>query len=146
MSGLTNYLQLLLADEAKFQLTYQRGKRLAETFELANLHPIILMNFQLSAIFGYAQLGKRRETIEVLEQFEGMVAQTNFELELHGDTYFDQIDSWLNQLDLGPQMPRTTKNVKNEILSILLENPLLEGYQQETVFQKIKQLKEKNHE
>lgn len=146
MSSLTNYLPFLLVDEEKFQMTYQRGKKIAETFELATLHPIILMNFQLSAIFGYAQLGKKVEIIEVLKQFEAVIRQTDFQLELHGDTYFDQIDPWLNQLDLGPQMPRTTKNIKNELLSILLEHPLLEGYQQEAIIKKIKQLKEKNHE
>lgn len=40
------------------------------------------MNFQLSAIFGFAQLGKHTQTIEVLEAFESTLRHTDFELEL----------------------------------------------------------------
>ncbi len=146
MSGFTNYLQFLLADEEKFQMTYERGKKIAETFELTTLHPIILMNFQLSAIFGFAQLGKHTQTIEVLEAFESTLRHTDFELELHGDAYFDQIDEWLAQLDLGPQMPRTTRNMKYEFLTLVVDNPLLKPYQNETIIKKLKEVKESQHE
>lgn len=146
MSGFTNYLQFLLKDEMKFRETYRRGREIARVFELEQLNPLNLLNFQLSAIFGFAQLEQRGEVIEGLIDFERVIRQTSFPLKLHGDAYFDQIDTWLDQLDLGPHLPRETENMKQELLVMVLEHPLLESYQQETIFQKIQQLEEQEHE
>ncbi|MHC5269580.1 helix-turn-helix domain-containing protein [Enterococcus sp. LJL98] len=146
MSGFTNYLQFLLADEEKFQMTYERGSVLAETFALEKLNPVSLINFQLSALFGFAQFENHQATLGVLTDFSRAIDQLQVPLTLHGDKYFDQIDPWLNQLELGNQLPRKTTDLKAELLAIVLESPLLARYQETEIFQKINELKEQEDE
>ncbi|NLM68241.1 MAG: helix-turn-helix transcriptional regulator [Enterococcus sp.] len=146
MSGLTNYLQLLTNDEEKLTETYQRGRQLAQIFQLAQLNPVNLMNFQLSALFGFAQIQKEAVVLEILTDFGNVMAQTQFPVQLHGDAYFDQIQPWLEQLDLGTLMPRNTQNLQKELLELVLTHPLLAPYQTSIPYQKIQQIKEQQRE
>lgn len=146
MSGLTNYLQLLMKDEEKLNETYQRGCQLAQSFELAQLNPVNLMNFQLSALFSFAQVQNEEAVVEVLTDFGKVMAQTQFPVQLHGDAYFDQIQPWIEQLDLGTLLPRNTQNLQKELLELVLTHPSLIPYQTNAAYQKIQQLKEQIHE
>lgn len=142
MSGLTNYLQLLVHDLDKFQITYLRGQAIAEAFELDQLHPISWFNFQISAATGFAQLEQKEIVLEIIAKVPGIITTLKTPLVLHGDAYFNRIDPWLEQLELGPQLPREASNIVSELLAIVLEHPAFFSYQEEAVFQKIKQIKE----
>lgn len=142
MSGFTNYLQLLLNDFEKFKTTYHRGKVVADTFDLSHLHPIIWVNFQLSAAVGFAQFEQRDKVEEILTDFSHVVAKLSLPVELHGDAYFDQIESWLAQLELGQQLPRKSANLQEELFAIVLEHPVFIPYHNEPFYKKIETLKE----
>jgi hypothetical protein len=42
---------------------------------------------------------------------------------LHGDEFFDNIDPWLADLDLGTEAPREEKFIKESMVQALTANP-----------------------
>ncbi|WYJ89135.1 hypothetical protein A5888_000854 [Enterococcus sp. 9E7_DIV0242] len=147
MSLLTNYLQLLLEAPEKFKETIRRGKLFAEAFDLKQLNPVLLMNFQLSAAFGLAQM-RDKQALRLLEDFTDVLTQTQFPLTLHGDHYFDQIDQWFDVLETGNQLPRESTLVPIDLIDYVLGNPQFLVFQEEETFKKIHdqllRLKEEN--
>lgn len=137
MSFLTNYLQIVGNDRKKFSDTVTRGSEFAEIFNFQELHPVVLMNFQLSAIFGYAQMGEEEATLQILKQFMVVLKNTKFPVKLHGDDYFDQVDAWLEQSELGDQLPRDSMQVRSSLIELILNNPLFEKFEKQEQFAQI---------
>lgn len=137
MSFLTNYLQIVGNDRKKFSDTVTRGSEFAEIFNFQELHPVVLMNFQLSAIFGYAQMGEEEATLQILKQFMVVLKNTKFPVKLHGDDYFDQVDAWLEQSELGDQLPRDSMQVRSSLIDLILNNPLFEKFEKQEQFAQI---------
>ncbi|QVI34876.1 transcriptional regulator [Lacticaseibacillus chiayiensis] len=131
MSQLTNYMTLLGKDPERLKTTYQRGQAIAEAFDLVNLNPAVWANFQLAALKGFAQQHQTESVTTTLQLFVRVMATTKFTWELHGDRYFDAIEPWLNQLDLGPQTPRVTGHVKQTLIEFVLNNPALKELRKE---------------
>lgn len=144
MSLLTNYLKLLEQQPDKFLKTYQKGHAIAEIFRLAQLHPVILLNFQAMAIIGFAKQQQTELLFTVLTDFVDLLSRTDFKAPLHGDGYFDQIEGWLAQLDLGRELPRNGVQVQAGMLALVKTHPALAPYRKMSEFQpileKIKQI------
>ncbi|MBP1044655.1 helix-turn-helix transcriptional regulator [Enterococcus sp. BWM-S5] len=136
MSLFTNYLQLLTDEPEKFKETVKRGEQLAEIFDLQQLHPILLLNFQLSAASGFAQM-KDDQGVVVLEKFTDVLSRTSFPTGFHGDAYFDQVDQWFDSLETGSQTPRDSEMVKTDMIDFVLTNPLFLALSDQKDIQKI---------
>lgn len=145
MSLFTNYLKALTAEPAKFCETVRRGDTLIELFAIAKLNPTVVINFQLSCIFGYAQLGDEAAALDKLEQLIKILQATAFPVVLHGDDYFDQVERWFEQLEIGNQLPRDIMKVKAGILDLLIDQPLFADFEDQarlqTINQTLKQLR-----
>ncbi|EKQ24683.1 helix-turn-helix domain-containing protein [Lacticaseibacillus paracasei] len=125
MSQLTNYMTLLNDDPNRLAATYQRGQAIAKAFDLAKLNPAVWLNFQLAALNGFAQQDKTDEAVALLQEFTHVLTATKMPLTLHGDAYFDAIEPWLEQLDLGSQSPRVSGQAKQVLADFVLQNPAL---------------------
>ena len=55
---------------------------------------------------------------------------------LHGDSYFNKLDSWFEVLDLGTQMPRSKKLVMQSAKENL-NNPVFENLRERKEFNRI---------
>lgn len=128
LSFLSNYLQLLLQQPEKYNETVQRGQGFAKLFHFETLHPVAFMNFQLSAIFGYAQMQNESAAIELLGEFLEIIKQTVFPVDLYGDDYFDRIDEWLENLEIGNQLPRNSSVLKEDFIDLVIDHPLFENF------------------
>ena len=137
LSFLTNYLQLVIDDPDKFSETVSRGKSFAKLFNFKEMHPVALMNFQLSATFGYAQMEDQTAALEMLQAFDEILQGTTFPVVLHGDDYFDQIDEWLEHLEIGNQLPRDSMKVKVGLLEMVIDNPTFAQFEDQEQVQEI---------
>ena len=67
-------------------------------------------------------------------------------MELHGDAYFDQVDDWLEQLELGHQLPRDSMKVKDSLIDFVIENPAFVSFndqeQLKQIYSELRNLKE----
>ncbi len=74
----------------------------------------------------------------------GLLTGTVCAVRRHGDEYFDQIDGWLELLDVGTRVPRDPIQVQASLRDFVLANPLLAPYQDDPRLQALQQqLKEK---
>lgn len=148
LSFLTNYLQLVIDDPDKFSETVSRGKSFAKLFNFKEMHPVALMNFQLSATFGYAQMEDETAALEMLQEFVEVLQGTTFPVVLHGDDYFDQIDEWLEHLEIGNQLPRDSMKVKVGLLEMVIDNPTFAQFedqeQVQEIFTKLRSIREQD--
>lgn len=148
LSFLTNYLQLVIDDPDKFSETVSRGKSFEKLFNFQEMHPVALMNFQLSATFGYAQMEDETAALEMLQEFVEVLQGTTFPVVLHGDDYFDQIDEWLEHLEIGNQLPRDSMKVKVGLLEMVIDNPTFAQFedqeQVQEIFTKLRSIREQD--
>jgi transcriptional regulator with XRE-family HTH domain len=130
MSFLTNYLQMLLDQPQQFIETVEKGKKLAQVFHFGQLNPIPYVNFLTSAAYGLAMFNNEEQLTPILEEYVTVLQNTKFPVVIHGDNYFDHIDEWIKQLDLGNQLPRETGQIKKDFIDLLLHNPVFDPYKQ----------------
>lgn len=119
------YLGLCLDDKERFNETYQKAIHMADIFQLDKLHPSILLSFYLTASQGYMKLGDTEKTLDILEQYVFLATSQIYPLNLHGDNFFDLVDSWLeNTLALGDVLPRDSKTIQENILKSVENNEI----------------------
>lgn len=106
-------------------------------FELEKLHPNSTANYYYQAAVVYGMHHRENEAFEKLEQ---CVEQIDRLLEqgivLHGDDFFNQLDDWFEEFELGAQGVRNEKLVRQSAIE-MLENPVFAGMNQERL-QKLK--------
>ena len=150
MSLLTNYLAMLTQDEEQLEKTFARGLALSESFQLAQLHPLSLLNFLSAGMVSFAALEKESLLLQALTLYVKTLADTPEEIVLKVDDYFNSIDEWISELELGSQIPRNSDNVKKQFLEIAQFTPLFEPYLKqplfEELFQQLQKLSEQENE
>lgn len=137
MSLLTNYLAMLTHDENQMEKTFKRGLALIEHFQLAQLHPISVLNFLAAGMVSFAALGKEDLLADALAKYVKTVATTPEEIFLKGDDYFHNIDDWISELELGSQIPRNSSSVKKQFLELAQLTPFFEPYQEISPFKEL---------
>ena len=118
------YLMLCADSPEKFDEVLQRAITVADTFDMKRLHPGVLVALYLAAAQGYVIQGAKEKALEMLQQYTDIVTGEIYPLRLHGDSYFDLLEAWLNKLDLGTDLPRDEKTVRKSMVSALADNPV----------------------
>ena len=125
---LFNYLPATLSvcadDPVRFDDTLRRARCVAEAFGLRGLHPALEVGLLLTAAQGYMAQGRIEEALNTLWEYTELVTDSAiYPLVLKGDDYFDLIDGWLERLELGTQMPRNDKTVRQSMVHGVSKNP-----------------------
>ena len=78
---------------------------------MERLHPNMAAQFHYQTAVVYAANGKEEEALRALGLFEKCVDSLlrAEKIVLHGDEYFDCLDSWIEELPLGDMAPRSRK-------------------------------------
>ena len=112
MSLLTNYLAMLTQDEEQLEKPCT-WLALSESFPTGPAASLSLLNFLAAGMVSFAALGKESLLLQALTLYVKTLADTPEEIVLKGDDYFNSIDEWISELELGSQIPRNSDNVKN---------------------------------
>lgn len=98
----------LRADDLPYcRETIKRTDLLLESWQKEAPHPNIAL-YHLQAAVVYMGHGLREEALERLQRYGdclGAASEAGFSM--RGDRYFDRLDGWLDQLDLGAAAPRS---------------------------------------
>ena len=65
---------------------------------------------------------RQERALDMLEEYADIVTGDIYPLRLRGDDFFDLINPWLEQLDLGTGLPRDEKTIKKSMLDVV-ESP-----------------------
>lgn len=138
------YLTLCVDEPSKFEETLRRALVVAETFDMKHLHPGILVGLYISAAQGYVAQKNYNSALEMLQKYTEIVTSDIYPLCLHGDVFFDLMDSWLVQLDLGTDLPRDEKTIRKSMYDVIVNNPVFSVLSDEQRFQQITEKLQEN--
>lgn len=119
-----SYQELCMDQKTVFEETYRRIDTICSTFQLDSLHPAIRINICLSFAHGFLLLGDQKTALDLLEQYTDLACRDFDLFRLHGDTFFDLLDDWLEEnLMLGSDLPREETLIRNSMLEAVAGNP-----------------------
>lgn len=128
----------LCADEAdKHDEILRRALLVAEAFDLKHLHPAILSPIYIAAAQTYNVHGKKDQALDMLQHYTDVVTGGIYPLRLHGDEFFDLLDNWLEDIDLGNSLPRDERVARQSMASIVVDNPIFTVLAGEPQFQQL---------
>lgn len=137
-SLLNNYMYLCRDDPEAFKQSCRRLTALGEGFDLESLHPSIMLSFYATAAGGFLEMGDKENAYRYLEKYTDLAVGNIYPLRLHGDSYFNLLDEWIEDtLDLGSDLPREEGAVRRSVIETVTKNPLFTSLSSEQRFQEI---------
>lgn len=120
--------------------TIRRTDFVISAYALQKLHPNSVAQLSYQAAVVYAIHKQQDKALERLSKFEYALNYllTGDNVNLHGDSYFNELDSWFSQLDLGGAPPRNKKLIVDNAVQSL-SHPAFAILNHTDIFQKIKQ-------
>lgn len=131
-------LALYAGDLERCRETVRRIRGIMELYQMDELHPNLTSQFHYQTALIYGENGKKKETLEALELFEKSIHSLlkEEEIVLHGDAYFDMLDTWIEKLPLGRMAPRDRGFVRDSLRSAL-SHPALACVRESGEYQKL---------
>ena len=120
-----SYLLLYVDRVDQFENILQRIDSVLKVFELDKLQPNSALQVYFTASQGYAMQGNIERSLDMLNKYAS-VCTSFFPFTLHGDEFFDSIDDWFNEFDLGAKSPRDEKVIKESMIQSVISNPAFE--------------------
>ena len=126
-------------DSSMCEKTISRIEKIMEVFEVETLQPNSASQFFYQAALYYSSRGEKRKAIVELQKcslsLKNLLSQK--EITLHGDDYFNLIESWFMASGFGVNAPRDRKLVVEDIKH-LYDNSAFIVLEKEPDFQKLK--------
>lgn len=82
-------------------------------------------------------LENTNRALEILEEYVDFVTGDIYPLMLKGDAYFNLLDEWIDELDLGAALPRDEKIVRQSMVDSIANNPAFTSLIDDHRFQRI---------
>ncbi|MEO1816790.1 MAG: helix-turn-helix transcriptional regulator [Acetobacterium sp.] len=141
VSTASAYLMLNANDLGSVEKILTRTLGVAELYDLDALHPNTMAQVYYAAAQVYASHQDADTALAYLADYTKVCVSDFFPYALHGDDYFDAIQPWFEDFDLGVGPPRSEEVIKQSMLDGLVENPQFDFIKMDRRFQDlIKQL------
>ena len=133
-----SYMEMCGDNKKTFAETCRRTEQIIETFALKKLHPGQIASAYAAMAQGWALLGDREKALEVLEEYARLVTGNIYPLRLHGDEYFNRLESWIGEnAGIGEYPPRNEAVIRHSMTQAVEENGAFREYAEEPRFQRI---------
>lgn len=116
-------ISLLQLRNDQFEEILHRILSVAEVFNLEKLHPNIMALTYFHAAQGYCIQGDDKKALDMLQKYTDLCVNGFFPYSLHGDSFFNELDSWFKEFDLGAEAPRSEEVIKESMLQGIIHNP-----------------------
>lgn len=113
------YITMNMNNPEVCEETIRRAIGVAELYNIDKLHPNSGVQLYIQAAVFYTGAGNFDKAFEMLDKTAYMLGLLFKEPRLHGDEYFDYIDSWIEKLDLGEISVRDVKIAAQSAKQIL---------------------------
>ena len=114
--------------------TFEKAFEICKAFDLDELHSNIAVNLYLSTAQAYAVHGEKEKALDLIEMYTKVCVKSIYNFKLKGNEYFDKIEAWFKDLDLGVNPPRSQKLIKQSVISALKDNPVFASLKEEYRF------------
>lgn len=131
-------LALLHADDReKLEIVHRRAVELAAVFGLEKSYANISA-MHLAFATAYVMADDADGAIACLEDYERACRSLEFPVKLHGDEFFDKIESWLEEENAtGTSAPRDEALIKQSMLAGVVANPVFASIADDPRFKRI---------
>lgn len=123
ISATPTYLLLNADNSEKIEEVLHRSLSVAAIYDLERLHPNTMVQIYYTAAQVYSLQGNAEKSLDMLQKYADICTKGFFPCKLHGDSFFDAIDGWFADFDLGADAPRNEKVIKESMLQSVLANP-----------------------
>ncbi len=146
VNTLITSLNMVTQEAEKFKSVVNRIHALLQVFEIPQLHPTTALTAYVSIAANYATQLQTEKAIEELTKYCNLAISIKYPIKLHGDAFFNRIDTMIEALDLQENAPKSDTAIKESIVDMVIHNPVFailsdtEAYQQ--ISQQLQILKE----
>lgn len=137
LSFIDSARSLLLLQSEQFEEILHRILSVAEAFDLDRLHPNSMALTYLSAAQGYCTQGNTEKGLDMLQKYANLCTTDFFPCSLHGDSFFNELDSWFAEFDLGAEALRSEEVIKESMLQGVVQNPVFAALKDHPRYQSI---------
>ncbi|GKV69189.1 transcriptional regulator [Sporosarcina sp. NCCP-2716] len=123
-----HYLRLAADDRGASAETLRRTDGIIDLYELEQLHPNVCLLYYIGTAQAAAAQENRAQLYAYLSKYVRVSTKYLFPVDLHGDRYFDRLDGWMEELDLGTSALRSDRLVKQSVFDVL-DAPYFTPYQ-----------------
>lgn len=116
-------ISLLQLQNEQFEEILRRILSLAEAFDLERLHPNTMAMAYLAAAQGFCMQGNNEKCLDLLQKYADLCTMGFFPYTLHGDLFFNELDSWFEEFDLGADAVRSEALIKESMIQSVAQNP-----------------------
>lgn len=123
MQNLNALLQLEITDPQASKNIIDRIICLADAFHAPKLHPATMLSVYLNLAVTFVMQNDTHNALSALKKYCDLALGISYPITLHGDNFFDRIEGWLSELDLGVNAPRDDKTIRQGIVDGVANNP-----------------------
>lgn len=149
LTSFPHFMSLYQDQPQKQDQIIQRCVKLLEVFEVENLNPNAAAMCYYQAACAYMMLQNKVNTLKMLKKYTDACIHLLNNMTLHGDSFFDQLDSWFENYESGIQQPRSRQLVYDSIISSLgpdsIFAPLKSEKEYQNMISQIRRTKNVNH-
>ena len=128
---------LYVGDMAKLDIAHERACALIGAFDLETLY-VNCAGIHLSFAMAYMMGGNAPRALDCLEDYERACRLLEFPVKLHGDSFFDKAERWLEDVnDIGSAVPLEDGLIKKRLLESVTANPAFAPLADEPRFRRI---------
>jgi len=139
-----SYLMLNADNSNKIEEILHRTLSVAEIYDLKQLHPNTMAQIYFTAAQVYGLQSDAEKALDMLQRYSDICTRNFLLFSLHGDSFFDEIDGWLADFDLGADAPRDEKVIKESMLQSVLSNPAFTFLAEQPLYKNIIKTLESN--
>ena len=144
------YLLYSADDPGRYEKTLNRAFALADLFNIKNICPFMMIGLYYTAARKSLNQGDIEQVIIMLEHFSGLISEKPDQLKPGGDDFFNAIDNWLSDAELGAEVIQNEKTYKQRMLDAILNDTELLSVSQDpgirSIIKKMTTLKERLNE
>lgn len=133
--GLLKVLQTNMDNLEKAEEAFLRATDIARNFNMKRLNPNNVILLYAQGAHMYCANNSLEKAIELLGKYVDTCVEGFFPFELHGDSFFDQIEPWLN--DCGVAAPRNEQVIKESLMRDGLMNPAFDSLRDDPRYQRV---------
>lgn len=117
--------------------TMNRTDKLIEAYSLDKLSQHVVAGYQYQMAAVLCTYGEQNEAVSRLDKYARLVVDMlEHTPRLHGDSYFDKLDSCFEDFELGSQLVRDKKLVMESAIAEL-DNPIFAGLKEMVEYKNI---------
>lgn len=114
---------LWAGDPSRLDAAHERARALIDAFQLEDVY-VNSAAIHLSFAMAFCLEGNADRALDCLEDYERACRKLDFPIRLHGDAFFDKVESWLEDVNVvGTNAPREDTLTKKSLLESVTANP-----------------------